>query len=83
MQIDEETPLLQGNHGKKRPTPLPWFQFSIILALRLAESLTTYAISPFAPQVCVVMPSYASVRFVSLIFFSVHSRSGHYEWERE
>jgi hypothetical protein len=29
-EIDEETPLLQEINGKKRPTPLPWFQFSIV-----------------------------------------------------
>jgi hypothetical protein len=53
-QIDEETPLLQENNGKKRPTPLPWFQFSIVLFLQLAEPLTSQVIYPFAPQVCVL-----------------------------
>jgi len=52
-QIDEETPLLQEN-GKKRPTPLPWFQFSIVLFLQLAEPLTSQVIYPFTPQVCVL-----------------------------
>jgi len=54
IQIDEETPLLQENNGKKRPTPLPWFQFSIVLFLQLAEPLTSQVIYPFAPQVCVL-----------------------------
>ncbi|KAF9525662.1 major facilitator superfamily multidrug-resistance, DHA1 sub-family [Crepidotus variabilis] len=44
---DEETPLLQG---KKKPTPLPWFQFSIVLFLQLAEPLTSQVIYPFTPQ---------------------------------
>jgi hypothetical protein len=47
---DEETPLLQSD-GKKRPTPLPWFQFSITLVLQLAEPMTSHVIYPFAPQV--------------------------------
>jgi len=47
---DEETPLLQG-HPKKLPTPLPWFQFSIVLVLQLAEPLTSQVIYPFSPQV--------------------------------
>ncbi|CAA7266816.1 unnamed protein product [Cyclocybe aegerita] len=45
---NEETPLLA--RGKKRPTPLPWFQFSIVLFLQLAEPLTSQVIYPFAPQ---------------------------------
>ncbi|KAH9481767.1 Major facilitator-type transporter psiT2 [Psilocybe cubensis] len=48
-QVDEETPLLEGN-GKQRPTPLPAFQFSIVLFLQLAEPLTSHVIYPFAPQ---------------------------------
>jgi len=46
---DEETPLLQ-RHGKKSSTPLPWFQFSLVLVLQLAEPLTSNVIYPFAPQ---------------------------------
>lgn len=53
-EIDEETPLLQENTGKKQPTPLPWFQFSIVLFLQLAEPLTSHVIYPFTPQVCVI-----------------------------
>ncbi|KAF9560717.1 member of major facilitator superfamily multidrug-resistance, DHA1 sub-family [Agrocybe pediades] len=52
-QIDEETPLLaqqQNGNGKKKRTPLPWFQFSIVLFLQLAEPLTSQVIYPFAPQ---------------------------------
>lgn len=49
--IDEETPLLLGEDGKKKTaTPLPWFQFSIVLFLQLAEPLTSQVISPFMPQ---------------------------------
>ncbi|KAF5379724.1 hypothetical protein D9615_005691 [Tricholomella constricta] len=47
-QVDEETPLLQAQSVKR--TPLPWFQFSIVLFLQLAEPLTSQVISPFAPQ---------------------------------
>lgn len=36
---------------KKAANPLPWFQFSIILFLQLAEPLTSQVIYPFAPQV--------------------------------
>ena len=50
-QVDEETPLLAGN-GKKQATPLPWFQFAIVMLLQLAEPLTFNVIYPFAPEVC-------------------------------
>ncbi|KAL0577973.1 hypothetical protein V5O48_004009 [Marasmius crinis-equi] len=46
-QVDEETPLLQP---KSKPTPIPWFQFSILLFLQLAEPLTSQVIYPFTPQ---------------------------------
>ena len=48
--IDEETPLLPEQQ-KKKPTPLPWAQFSILLVLQLAEPLTNQVIYPFLPQV--------------------------------
>ncbi|TCD70201.1 hypothetical protein EIP91_004381 [Steccherinum ochraceum] len=47
---DEETPLLPQQQRKKKITPLPWGQFSILLILQLAEPLTSQVISPFAPQ---------------------------------
>lgn len=48
---DEETPLLHSErHGKKKATPLPWFQFSITLFLQLAEPLTSQVIYPFMPE---------------------------------
>ncbi|RDB26101.1 Protein ZINC INDUCED FACILITATOR-LIKE 1 [Hypsizygus marmoreus] len=47
-QVDEETPLLHSQPVKR--TPLPWFQFSIVLFLQLAEPLTSQVIYPFAPQ---------------------------------
>ncbi|KAF9441801.1 major facilitator superfamily multidrug-resistance, DHA1 sub-family [Macrolepiota fuliginosa MF-IS2] len=47
-ETDEETPLLQGPTKKK--TPLPWFQFTIVLFLQLGEPLTAQVIYPFAPQ---------------------------------
>jgi hypothetical protein len=49
--IDEETPLLLEQQNKKRQTPLPWAQFSILLVLQLAEPLTSQVIYPFLPQV--------------------------------
>ena len=52
---DEETPLLHSErHGKKKTTPLPWFQFSITLFLQLAEPLTSQVIYPFMPEVCTI-----------------------------
>ena len=53
--IDEETPLLPNEQPKKKPTPLPWAQFSILLILQLAEPLTSQVIYPFAPQVRVIL----------------------------
>ncbi|KAF8626600.1 hypothetical protein AX17_006518 [Amanita inopinata Kibby_2008] len=49
-RVDEETPLLGVQQSKKSPTPLPWFQFSIVLFLQLAEPLTAQVIYPFAPE---------------------------------
>lgn len=51
-QVDEETPLLQVQQDKPQRTPLPWFQFTIVLFLQLAEPLTSQVIYPFLPQVC-------------------------------
>ncbi|KAI6167959.1 MFS multidrug-resistance DHA1 sub-family [Pisolithus thermaeus] len=48
--VHEETPLLHAQQQKRRRTPLPWRQFTIILFLQLAEPLTSQLISPFAPQ---------------------------------
>jgi len=48
--VDEETPLLRSGQDKKSPTPLPWFQFSIVLFLQLAEPLTSQVIYPFTPE---------------------------------
>ncbi|TFK27804.1 member of major facilitator superfamily multidrug-resistance, DHA1 sub-family [Coprinopsis marcescibilis] len=56
VAVDEETPLLEvvvaghGRQKKKKMTPLPWFQFSIVMFLQLAEPLTSQVISPFMPQ---------------------------------
>ncbi|KAJ3813984.1 member of major facilitator superfamily multidrug-resistance, DHA1 sub-family [Lentinula lateritia] len=49
-QVDEETPLLQAQQDKPQRTPLPWFQFTIVLFLQLAEPLTSQVIYPFLPQ---------------------------------
>lgn len=50
---DEETPLLrpQRQANRTQRTHLPWFQFSLVLFLELAEPLTSHVIYPFAPQV--------------------------------
>jgi len=48
-QVDEETPLLRSQQSTKR-TPLPWFQFSLVLFLQLAEPLTSQVIYPFMPE---------------------------------
>jgi len=53
-RVDEETPLLKET-VKKRPTPLPLVQFSIVMILQLVEPLTSQVIAPFTPQVCGVM----------------------------
>ncbi|KAH8099993.1 MFS general substrate transporter [Cristinia sonorae] len=47
---DEETPLLPEQQKKKKMTPLPWGQFTILLILQLAEPFTSQVINPFAPQ---------------------------------
>ncbi|KAK7461942.1 hypothetical protein VKT23_008374 [Stygiomarasmius scandens] len=49
-RVDEETPLLQEQQTKPKRTPLPWFQFTIVLFLQLAEPLTSQVIYPFTPQ---------------------------------
>ncbi|KAF7771079.1 hypothetical protein Agabi119p4_7053 [Agaricus bisporus var. burnettii] len=46
---DEATPLLQDQPAQQK-TPLPWFQFSLVILLQLGESMTSQVISPFAPQ---------------------------------
>ena len=48
--VDEETPLLAGN-GQNQATPLPWFQFTVVLLLQLTEPWTSNVIYPFAPEV--------------------------------
>ncbi|KAJ6468353.1 member of major facilitator superfamily multidrug-resistance, DHA1 sub-family [Mycena sanguinolenta] len=54
---DETTPLLAAQNDRNdlhdlhsKRTPLPLFQFSIVLFLQLAEPLTSNVIYPFAPQ---------------------------------
>lgn len=49
--VDEETPLLQEQQPKKKPTPIPWAQFNIILVTQFVEPLTSTVIYPFLPQV--------------------------------
>ncbi|GLB44889.1 putative major facilitator superfamily protein [Lyophyllum shimeji] len=45
-QVDEETPLLPTAEGSS----IPWFQFSIVLLLLLAEPLSAHIIYPFAAE---------------------------------
>jgi MFS family permease len=54
---DEETPLMrqelqdnEGTNAKKKKTPLPWRQFTILMTLLIAEPLTFQVIAPFLPQ---------------------------------
>ncbi|KAE9402492.1 member of major facilitator superfamily multidrug-resistance, DHA1 sub-family [Gymnopus androsaceus JB14] len=49
-QVDEETPLLREQQCKPQRTPLPWFQFTLVLFLQLSEPLTSQVIYPFLPQ---------------------------------
>ncbi|TFK69972.1 MFS general substrate transporter [Pluteus cervinus] len=49
VHVDEETPLLGSQQATKK-TPLPWFQFSLVLFLQFSEPLTCNVIYPFAPQ---------------------------------
>lgn len=49
--VDEETPLLQETQQKKKPSPIPWPQITLLLVLQLAEPLTSQVIYPFAPEV--------------------------------
>lgn len=48
--VDEETPLLQETQQKKKPSPIPWPQITLLLVLQLAEPLTSQVIYPFAPE---------------------------------
>jgi hypothetical protein len=45
--FNEQSPLL----GRQKSTPLPLFQFALILFLQLAEPLSSQVIYPFAPKV--------------------------------
>ncbi|KAJ7650817.1 member of major facilitator superfamily multidrug-resistance, DHA1 sub-family [Roridomyces roridus] len=55
-ETDETQPLLPRRDDsndverKPTPTPLPYFQLSIVLFLQLAEPLTSHVIYPFTPQ---------------------------------
>ncbi|KAL4266743.1 MFS transporter superfamily protein [Pleurotus pulmonarius] len=51
VDVDIEYETTPTAHPKKiQRTPLPWFQFSILLFLQLAEPLTSQVIYPFVPQ---------------------------------
>lgn len=76
MTTDEETPLLHEQHHKKKPTPLPWAQFTILLVLQLAEPLTSQVINPFAPQVSLSCRGPRCI--LLLIFRSVYQRFWYY-----
>lgn len=79
-QLDEETPLLRSEHAKKSPTPLPWFQFSIVLFQQLAEPLTSQVIYPFAPEVFHLVLDYVGMRFDRSLSL-VNSQHRHNEWK--
>ena len=80
--VDEETPLLAGN-GKKQSTPLPWFQFTIVLIIQLAEPLTFNVIYPFAPEVCSLILSRRSIKLILGILKKAHSWYWHNPRQRE
>lgn len=75
--VDEETPLLPDQQQQKKPTPLPWAQFSILLVLQLAEPLTSQVIYPFLPQVRLWTHLYAQRELTK---FVVDSRCGCHAW---
>lgn len=67
--VDEETPLLPEQQTKKKPTPLPWAQFTILLVLQLAEPLTSQVIYPFLPQVSPLL--YVSTAHITQLCLSL------------
>jgi hypothetical protein len=78
--VDEETPLLRSEQDKKSPTPLPWFQFSIVLFLQLAEPLTSQVIYPFTPEVFL----FSSVQTnLTVSVRAVNSQHRRNKWKRE
>ncbi|KAH8833027.1 MFS general substrate transporter [Flagelloscypha sp. PMI_526] len=46
----ETSPLLSKHQPPLKRTPLPWFQFSIVMVMQLAEPVTSSVIYPFAPD---------------------------------
>ena len=77
--VDEETPLLRSEQDKKSPTPIPWFQFSIVLFQQLAEPLTSQVIYPFAPEVFHLL-GYVGMRFDRFLSL-VNSQHRHNKWK--
>jgi len=75
-QSGEETPLLPS----RKRTPLPWFQFSIILFLQLAEPLTSQVIYPFAPQVRSPYFFFVSLFYLVMSCCLAYTRYWHNSW---
>ncbi|KAG6860740.1 hypothetical protein C0995_008004 [Termitomyces sp. Mi166 len=48
--VDEETALLTQSHERRKPTPLPWLQISIVLLLQVTEPITSMSIYPYINQ---------------------------------
>ncbi|KAF8220943.1 MFS general substrate transporter [Tricholoma matsutake] len=48
--VNENTSLLPGQHKNRTPTPLPWFQISIVLFLQTCEPIISLSIYPFINQ---------------------------------
>ncbi|PPQ80161.1 hypothetical protein CVT25_001454 [Psilocybe cyanescens] len=80
MQVptNEETPLLT-NPRKRTPTPLPWFQFSIVLVLQLAEPLTSNVYTLMSPVLRLLSQPYCWQLVRDLgVTHGVESRVGYY-----
>jgi hypothetical protein len=48
---EEEIPFLETEDILRRPTPLPKFQFSVLLTLWVAEAIVDNSIGPYLNQV--------------------------------
>ena len=49
--MDEETALLSNAIGKRKQTPLPKLQITILLILQFCEPITSFSIYPYVNQV--------------------------------
>ena len=47
---DNESTMLHGESNRKKRTPLPWMQLSIVYLIQFAEPITSFVIYPFINQ---------------------------------